>query len=126
MDDNIYGQVAIDAIRESTLKCTGFIEMEMYTDDDTVEVIEGLPSAQPRWIPVTERLPENNNALKRCPFCGAAAELRYNNDLVRNLRTYVVECKSCKAKIEWSRTILADYDQCIEDIIKAWNRRTHE
>ena len=60
MDDLISRQAAIYAIRASTSKYTGFMEMEMYTDDDAVEAIEGLPSAQPeqRWIPVSERLPE--------------------------------------------------------------------
>ena len=50
MDDLISRQAAIDAIRASTLKYTGFMEMEMYTDDDAVEAIEGLPSAQPEII----------------------------------------------------------------------------
>ena len=59
MDDLISRQAAIDAIRASAKKYTGFMEMEMYTDDDAVEAIEGLPSAQPeqRWIPCSERLP---------------------------------------------------------------------
>ena len=59
-EDTISRQAAIDAIRASTSKYTGFMEMEMYTDDDAVEAIEGLPSAQPeqRWIPCSERLPE--------------------------------------------------------------------
>ena len=47
MNDLISRQAAIDAIRASTSKYTGFMEMEMYTDDDAVEAIEGLPSAQP-------------------------------------------------------------------------------
>ena len=47
MRDTIDRQAAIDAIRESTLKYKGFMEMEMYTDDDAIEAIEGLPSAQP-------------------------------------------------------------------------------
>ena len=47
MDDYISRRAAIDAIRASTKKYTGFMEMEMYTDDDAVEAIEGLPSAQP-------------------------------------------------------------------------------
>ena len=61
MSDLISRQAAIDAIRASTSKYTGFMEMEMYTDDDAVEAIEGLPSAQPeqRWIPCSERLPEH-------------------------------------------------------------------
>ena len=45
--DLISRKAAIDAIRASTSKYTGFMEMEMYTDDDAVEAIEDLPSAQP-------------------------------------------------------------------------------
>ena len=45
-DDTISRQAAIDAIRASTKKYTGFMEMEMYTDDDAVEAIINLPSAQ--------------------------------------------------------------------------------
>lgn len=53
--DLISRKAAIDAIRASTSKYTGFMEMEMYTDDDAVEAIEALPPAQPermrgRWI----------------------------------------------------------------------------
>ena len=62
MSDLISRKAAIDAIRASTSKYTGFMEMEMYTDDDAVEAIEALPSAQPeqQWIPCSERLPEKN------------------------------------------------------------------
>ena len=45
MNDLISRQAAIDAIRASTSKYTGFMEMEMYTDDDAVEAIEALPYA---------------------------------------------------------------------------------
>lgn len=45
--DCISRQAAIEAIRASTQKYTGFMEMEMYTDDDAVEAIINLPSAQP-------------------------------------------------------------------------------
>ena len=60
MDDLISRQVAIDTIRASTSKYNGFMRMEMYTDDDAVEAINGVPSAQPEpyWIPCSERLPE--------------------------------------------------------------------
>lgn len=59
-NDLISRQAAIDAIRASASKYTGFMEMEMYTDDDAVEAIEGLPSAQsePKWISVEDRLPQ--------------------------------------------------------------------
>ena len=50
MSDLISRQAAIDAIRASTKKYTGFMEMEMYTDDDAVEAIKELPSAQPEII----------------------------------------------------------------------------
>ena len=64
MGDLISRQSAIDAIRASTLKYTGFMEMEMYTDDDAVEAIEDLPSAEPeqKWIPCkTGILPEKRD-----------------------------------------------------------------
>lgn len=48
--DLISRKAAIDAIRASTSKYTGFMEMEMYTDDDAVEAIEALPSAQPEIV----------------------------------------------------------------------------
>jgi hypothetical protein len=41
---------AIEAIRASAQKYTGFMEMEMYTDDDAVEAIINLLSAQPEII----------------------------------------------------------------------------
>ncbi len=49
-DDLISRQAAIDAIRASTSKYTGFMEMEMYTDDDAVEAIEGVPSVEPEIV----------------------------------------------------------------------------
>ena len=51
--DVISRQAAIEAIRASASKYTGFMEMEMYTDDDAVEAIEGVPSAQPE--PLTDK-----------------------------------------------------------------------
>ena len=70
--DTIYRQAAIDAIRASASKYTGFMEMEMYTDDDAVEAIEGLPSAQqePHWIPCSERLPEKGTNILICDMDG--------------------------------------------------------
>ena len=50
MNDLIDREAAIEAIRASTSKYKGFMEMEMYTDDDAVEAIEGLPSAQPEIV----------------------------------------------------------------------------
>lgn len=56
MRDLIDRQAAIDAIRASTSKYTGFMEMEMYTDDDAVEAIEGLPPVQPEPLTGKEKM----------------------------------------------------------------------
>ena len=48
MDNSlIKRQDEIDAIRKSTEKYRGFMEMEQYTDDDAIEAIKALPSAEP-------------------------------------------------------------------------------
>ena len=86
MSDLISRKAAIDAIRASTSKYTGFMEMEMYTDDDAVEAIEALPSAQPerkkgRWkvTPVYIKCSECGESFmlipqNYCPHCGAKME----------------------------------------------------
>lgn len=89
MSDLIDRQAAIDAIFESALKYTGFMEMEMYTDDDAVEAINGVPSAWPerkkgRWINykdehccsvcdwiIIEECWDEENRYDYCPYCGA-------------------------------------------------------
>ena len=53
--DLISRKAAIDAIRASVSKYTGFMEMEMYTDDDAVEAINGVPSAQPEQLTDAEQ-----------------------------------------------------------------------
>ena len=73
MSDLIDRQAAIDAIRASTSKYTGFMEMEMYTDDDAVEAIEALPSAQPERTCVNCGRTANNggwyaDGRTRCPI----------------------------------------------------------
>lgn len=50
MNDTISRAAALDAIRASTSKYMGFMEMEMYTEDDAVEAIKNLPSAQSEII----------------------------------------------------------------------------
>lgn len=84
MNDTIYRQAAIDAIRASASKYTGFMEMEMYTDDDAVEAIEGLPSAQQeqRWIPCSGRLPEEEErSYWVCTDTGYQCQCRWTNDV---------------------------------------------
>ena len=64
-NDAISRQAAIDAIRASTQKYTGFMEMEMYTDDDAVEAIINLPSAQPEIVRCEECI---NHGKEICYF----------------------------------------------------------
>lgn len=56
---------AIDAIRKSTEKYSYFMGMENYTDEDAIEAIMSVPSAEPeqKWIPVTEALPEDGRSV---------------------------------------------------------------
>lgn len=52
--DTIYRQAAIDTIRAF------YDEYIAYDNGKSIEdLISELPSAEPRWIPVTERLPED-------------------------------------------------------------------
>ena len=66
-DDLISRQAAIDAIRASTSKYTGFMEMEMYTDDDAVEAIEGVPSVEPEIVRCKDcKWWDNEDDAERC------------------------------------------------------------
>lgn len=51
MNDSISRQAAIDGV---------FATMPGATFSDVLKVLRELPSAQPEWIPVTERLPERD------------------------------------------------------------------
>lgn len=87
-DDLISRQAAIDAIRASASKYTGFMAMEMYTDDDAVEAINGVLSAQPKrkknkWVKLhsdtfhcrlcgsTFIVLQGKDSMNYCPSCGA-------------------------------------------------------
>ena len=97
MSELIDRQAAIDAIRASTSKYTGFMEMEMYTDDDAVEAIEALPSAQSEhWISCSERLPEKD---------GRYQVTRY--DYVAN--TEFIDILWYEENLWWNRHSTGDY-----------------
>ena len=74
MDDLISRQAAIDAINSHF----GFSIEEEY-GSAVQEVINGLPSAQPeqRWIPVTERLPEEKDAGRILKKLGTSKRSEY-------------------------------------------------
>lgn len=67
MSDLISRAAAIDAIRASAQKYTGFMEMEMYTDDDAVEAIINLPSVQSEII-MCKDCQHNPAAHDDCPL----------------------------------------------------------
>ena len=90
MNDLISRQAAIDAIRASTSKYTGFMEMEMYTDDDAVEAIEGLPSAHKPTDEWCTTCKEYDQEKKCCP--------KFNR-VIRNAMPEIVYCKECKYNI---------------------------
>lgn len=80
MMDLIERQAAIDAIKASASKYTGFMEMEMYTEDDAVAAIEELPSAQPmrkkgKWLPENRPI----DAFWVCSSCGFPSEAHAAN-----------------------------------------------
>ena len=63
MSDLIDRQDAIDALGEKPLVWDDFSDFDLgkaaqWSDD--VDTIKELPSAQPKWIPVTEQLPEED------------------------------------------------------------------
>lgn len=97
MDEElIYKQEAIDAIRASASKYTGFMEMEMYTDDDAVEAIKALPSvdAEPvrhgRWL--HEYLSSTSG--------GHYAVIRCSNCLWQHLIAETNFCPNCGARMD--------------------------
>ena len=88
MSDLISRQAAIDAIRASTSKYTGFMEMEMYTDNDAVEAINGVPSAEPvrhgKWViedghVCCSECGEISKEYNYCPYCGAKMDEEKEN-----------------------------------------------
>ena len=98
MSDLISRQAAIDAIRASTSKYTGFMEMEMYTDDDAVEAIEGLPSAQPerkrgKWIYGEDEYGIDGY---HCDKCGFFVPWDYAHKFINYIEDYKF-CPGCGA-----------------------------
>lgn len=93
MNDLISRQEAIDAIRASTKKYTGFMEMEMYTDDDAVEAIINLPSAQldrkkGKWV--SDR---TFDSFWVCSVCGFPSEAHGANIIYKF-------CPNCGARMK--------------------------
>ena len=101
MSDLISRQAAIDAIRKSTSEFSGFMEMEMYTDDDAVEAINGVPSAEPvrhgKWIREVRYTIDSLHSYQqyRCSECGM---------------TYITNTKHCpncgadmRGEEEWTK-----------------------
>ena len=66
MDDLISRQAAIDAVKELCLHYTPTKSVKHPHIDFVVEELERLPSAHQRWIPCSERLPEEDEDVLVC------------------------------------------------------------
>lgn len=91
MDNLISRQVAIDAIKASASKYTGFMEMEMYMADDAIEAINGVPSVQPE-CKKGKRI--DRSAYCVCDQCGHT-EQQFNG--VQPIPRHTPFCASCGA-----------------------------
>lgn len=95
MSDLISRQAAIDAIRKSASEFSGFMEMEMYTDDDAVEAINGVPSAEPvrhgKWI----KADSQQYFRKHYPFF-TCSECGYRKDSQKKWNY----CPNCGARMD--------------------------
>ena len=89
--DLIERRAAVEAIRASTKKYTGFMGMEMYTDDDAVEAIINLPSAQPRKKGKWEIVSQHENPPTYIYSC---SECRHKSFGFYNF------CPNCGARME--------------------------
>ena len=83
-EDLISRKAAIDAIRASTSKYTGFMEMEMYTDDDAVEAIEALLPAQPKVDRMTLVVEAVNTLINSAGDSQSAKAFRNAGKFVKN------------------------------------------
>lgn len=90
-DDIISRQAAIDAIRKSTEKYAGFMEMEQYTDDDAVDAINSLPSAESvhgEWVNEWKGIDGGRMYGACCSVCHTIGHSGYNF------------CPNCGAKMD--------------------------
>ncbi len=55
--------------------------------------------------------------LMPCPFCGNAATLRTQRDLII-FRAWIVRCDSCSSEVNWAMTA--------QEAVEMWNNRTGE
>ncbi|MBQ2049728.1 MAG: DUF551 domain-containing protein [Spirochaetales bacterium] len=76
MDDLISRQAAIDALH--TYFEDGFEQDRWWNSMHVLKAIRGVPSAQ-QWIPVTERLPEENGDYLVTGRQGAVNKRRYDD-----------------------------------------------
>lgn len=63
---------------------------------------------------------EEEELLKKCPFCGGSAALYSREEWA--VRFNEVKCNKCGASIV--RT--TKYSHTYDSVVEAWNRRTHE
>lgn len=110
MNDLISREAAIEAIRASAQKYIGFMEMEMYTDDDAVEAINGVPTAQ------------HEDKCSECDAWNKYKNYGYSKQPERKKGKWIevenkwggleIKCSECGAHVlrdEWGNEMQSDY-----------------
>ena len=71
---------------------------------------------------ISTKLEPARTTLRRCPFCGGEAELRYHPSSMRDpeCRAWEVGCSICDARV--GNTVYA-IGKTRDEAIAAWNRR---
>lgn len=58
--------------------------------------------------------------LKPCPFCGGEAKVDY---AINDYNRWGVSCNTCGCVVEVG---FGDYEDTVEEAVKAWNRRASD
>ena len=120
MDDLISRQAAIDALGEKPLAWTeGEYELGLQNQwQSDVDALNGLPSAQPeqRWIPVSERLPEEyGEFLVTMTEKAKAKDLGFDID-----ETYIRKMRYNSNGWQLPRHIPSWINEAVKDEVLAW------
>ena len=120
MSDYISRQAAIDALGEKPLAWTeGEYELGLQNQwQSDVDALNGLPSAQPeqRWIPVSERLPEEyGEFLVTMTEKAKAKDLGFDID-----ETYIRKMRYNSNGWQLPRHIPSWINEAVKDEVLAW------
>lgn len=75
MDDSISRELTIDTLKTHFEYGKRVVGDAFWHDDTVLDIISSIPTAQPRWIPVTERLPEEEGTYMVTDYAGGISEV---------------------------------------------------